>query len=101
MPKIPNVQNSMFSPQKRQKAEDGGWWVEKMQNKPNYFVLSSALCVLRKKMENKANFNVSSFLTSKYVGYFKVAVKKSKANPSKGSGQVCQINRFFCKFLPL
>jgi len=34
MPKIPNVQNSMFSPQKRQKAEDGGWWVEKMKNKP-------------------------------------------------------------------
>ena len=68
-----------------------------------YLGLAGAVVAMaeRKKMKNKANFNVSSFLTSKYVGYFKVAVKKSKANPSKGSGQVCQINRFFCKFLPL
>jgi len=32
-------------------------------------------------MQNKANFCISSFMTSKYVGYFKVAVKKNKANP--------------------
>jgi hypothetical protein len=34
----------------------------------------------QEKMQNKANFGASSFVTSKYMVFLEVIVKKSKAN---------------------